>query len=170
VYGIVQPSQGHLWVDRELGHGTTFQVYLPRVDAPLGTESPRMPLMSVRPRSQTVLVVEDNEPLRVMLCRILRSAGYNVLEAGDPDRARELCIAQGANIQLLLSDVVMPNMNGVELIAELRNARPELRAVLMSGYSGAAMSSHGKLPEDVSFLEKPFTPDSVIAKIRSALD
>jgi two-component system cell cycle sensor histidine kinase/response regulator CckA len=126
--------------------------------------------MTVRPRSQTVLVVEDNDPVRVMLGRILRGAGYNVLEASHPDRAREICAQPAVSIQVLLSDVVMPNMNGVELVNELRTKRPEMRIVLMSGYSGAAMTSHGQIPADVGFLEKPFTPDSVLAKIRDALD
>ena len=170
VYGIVQQSEGHVWVYSELGHGTTFKVYLPRVDAAQLADSQRPPAATVRPRSQTILVVEDNDAVRVMLSRILRGAGYAVLEAGDPSRAREICTQPSANIQLLLSDVVMPNMNGIELVHELRATRPELRAVLMSGYSGAAMTSHGQLPPDTSFLEKPFTPDTVLAKIRAALD
>ena len=170
VYGIVQQSNGHVWVYSEPGHGTTFKVYLPRVDAAPVHESNRAPAMTVRPRSQTVLVVEDNDPVRVMLGRILRGAGYNVLEASHPDRAREICAQPAVSIQVLLSDVVMPNMNGVELVNELRTKRPELRIVLMSGYSGAAMTSHGQIPADVAFLEKPFTPDLVLAKIRAALD
>jgi signal transduction histidine kinase len=169
VYGIVQQSNGHIGVYSELGLGTTFKVYLPRVDAQPAEQGTRFASVPVRARSQTVLVVEDNDAVRVMLVRILRGAGYHVLEADEPGRAREIC-AQPATIHVLLSDVVMPNMNGVELVAELRKARPEMRAVLMSGYSGAAMTSHGQLPTDVAFLEKPFTPDSVLAKIRSALD
>ncbi|HMI91081.1 MAG TPA: ATP-binding protein, partial [Polyangiales bacterium] len=169
VYGIVQQSHGHIWVYSEIGLGTTFKVYLPRNDAQPEEEAKRAASVSVRPRSQTVLVVEDNDAVRVMLVRILRSAGYHVLEAAEPGRAREIC-AQHSGIHVLLSDVVMPNMNGVELVGELRKSRPEMRAVLMSGYSGAAMTSHGQLPADVAFLEKPFTPDSVLAKIRSVLD
>jgi two-component system, cell cycle sensor histidine kinase and response regulator CckA len=169
VYGIVQQSNGHIWVYSELGLGTTFKVYLPRNDAQPAEEAKRGASGSVRPRSQTVLVVEDNDAVRVMLVRILRGAGYHVLEADEPGRAREIC-AQHPGINVLLSDVVMPNMNGIELVGELRKTRPEMRAVLMSGYSGAAMTSHGQLPADVAFLEKPFTPDSVLAKIRSVLD
>jgi len=169
VYGIVQQSSGHVWVYSEIGLGTTFKVYLPRVDAQPAEEAKRGPSPSSRPRSQTVLVVEDNDAVRVMLVRILRTAGYQVFEAGEPGRAREIC-AQHPGIHVLLSDVVMPNMNGIELVTELRKTRPEMRAVLMSGYSGAAMTSHGQLPVDAAFLEKPFTPDSVLAKIRSVLD
>jgi signal transduction histidine kinase/CheY-like chemotaxis protein len=170
VYGIAQQSKGHIGVYSELGHGTTFRVYFPRVDSAPLAESKRAPAMTMRPRSQTVLVVEDNDAVRAMLGRILRGAGYNVLEASHPNRAREICGQPAVSIQLLLSDVIMPNMNGVELVAELRATRPDMRAILMSGYSGAAMTSHGQIPSDVAFLEKPFTPDSVLAKIRSALD
>jgi CheY-like chemotaxis protein len=169
VYGIVQQSNGHIWVNSELGLGTTFKVYLPRVDAQPVAESKRFASTPARARSQTVLVVEDNDAVRLMLVRILRGAGYHVLEADEPGRAREIC-AQSTTIHVLLSDVIMPNMNGVELVAELRKSRPEMRAVLMSGYSGAAMTSKGQLAVDAAFLEKPFTPDSVLAKIRDVLD
>jgi signal transduction histidine kinase/ActR/RegA family two-component response regulator len=171
VYGIVQQSGGHVWVYSEPCYGTTFKIYLPRVDddvielAQVGATH-----ADLRPPSETLLVVEDHDAVRGMLCRILRSEGYSVLEAHGPGAARRISAEYGQPIDLLISDVVMPEQSGIDLAKELTVERPTMRVLLMSGYSGTAMAWQGELRGDMAFLEKPFNPDVVAAKVRAVLD
>jgi signal transduction histidine kinase/ActR/RegA family two-component response regulator len=168
VYGIVQQSGGHVWVYSEVGRGTTFRIYLPLVEEP--TESKRPALRSDPVRgSETVLVVEDNDAVRVAICRILRRAGYHVLEADGPSDAKQKCEQRGGSIDLLITDVVMPQMSGPELAQELSALRPGMKILFMSGYSGNAITRHGVLSEGVMFLQKPFTPASVTHTVREVL-
>jgi signal transduction histidine kinase/DNA-binding response OmpR family regulator len=170
VYGIVQQSGGHIWVYSEPGFGTTFRIYFPRIEEPASRDSVSDWKRIVRPPSETILVVEDNDAVRVMLCRILRSLGYQVLEAQHAHDALALCKRRERRIDMLISDVVMPDMSGVDLALELRASQPEVRVLLMSGYSGLAMTRHGELQENLPFLEKPFTPDTVARKVSEVLE
>jgi two-component system cell cycle sensor histidine kinase/response regulator CckA len=125
----------------------------------------------LRPVTETVLVVEDNEAVRHMLCRVLRTTGYNVLEAANANAALQVCAANdNTKIDMLISDVVMPEMSGIELAAEMQATYPGMRVLLMSGYSGFAMARNGELRADIPFLEKPFNLDAVARKVREVLD
>jgi signal transduction histidine kinase/DNA-binding response OmpR family regulator len=170
VYGIVQQSDGHVWVYSEPEFGTTFRIYFPRVDESMSVATEHELKRVVRPPTETILVVEDNEAVRTMLCRILRSLGYTVIEAHHANDALVLCRRRDARIDMLISDVVMPDMSGIELAAELRRSQPDLRVLLMSGYSGLAMTRHGELQADIPFLEKPFNPDTVARKVSEVLE
>jgi two-component system cell cycle sensor histidine kinase/response regulator CckA len=171
VYGIVQQSSGHVWVYSEPGFGTTFRIYFPRIDErATGATTEHELKRVVRPPSETILVVEDNDAVRVMLCRILRSLGYTVLEAQHANDAIALVRRPETQIDMLISDVVMPDMSGIDLAAELRATQPDLRVLLMSGYSGLAMTRHGELQSDIPFLEKPFNPDTVARKVSEVLE
>jgi signal transduction histidine kinase/ActR/RegA family two-component response regulator len=171
VYGIVQQSGGHIWLYSEPGFGTTFKIYLPRVD-----ERPSLPVREIaskaelHPPSERLLVVEDNEAVRHMLCRILRMTGYKVMEAANANAALSVCANPGTSIDMLISDVVMPDMSGVELASALRRWQPGIRVLLMSGYSGAVIAQGDELLDAIPFLEKPFSPESVARKVREALD
>ncbi|HEY2734788.1 MAG TPA: ATP-binding protein, partial [Polyangiales bacterium] len=170
VYGIVQQSGGHIWLYSEAGFGTSFKIYLPRIDDVV-EEAPRMESRApARVPTESVLVVEDNEAVRNMLCRVLRASGYRVMEASNPKIALKLCAEHAGAIDMLISDVVMPEMSGIELAAELQFSHPSMRVLLMSGYSGTAMTRHGELRSDLPFLEKPFNPDAVARKVREVLD
>jgi signal transduction histidine kinase/ActR/RegA family two-component response regulator len=170
VYGIVQQSGGHIWLYSEPGFGTSFKIYLPRVDEALEPVRKPEPPLSIRPATESVLVVEDNEAVRNMLCRVLRTNGYKVLEAGNARAALKVCSADAPPIDMLISDVVMPDMSGIELASQLKLSHPSMRVLLMSGYSGTAMTRHGELRADFPFLEKPFNPDTVARKVREVLD
>jgi CheY-like chemotaxis protein len=171
VYGIVQQSGGHIWLYSEPGFGTTFKIYLPRVDESAQEPALAQPIPhSLRPPCESVLVVEDNEALRQMLCRVLRTSGYRVMDAANANAALRVCEQQETIIDILISDVVMPEMSGIELASELKTSHPTMRVLLMSGYSGSAMTRHGELRSDIPFLEKPFNPDTIARKVREVLD
>ncbi len=168
VYGIVQQSGGHIWVYSELGRGTTFRIYLPLVDEPTATARRALPVQPVG-GSETVLVVEDNHAVRTAISRILRRAGYEVLEAEGAADARALCSDAARIIHLLITDVVMPQVSGPDLAIELSALRPQLKVLFMSGYSGNAITRHGVLREGLMFLQKPFSPASVTHAVREVL-
>ena len=169
VYGIVQQCHGHIWVYSELDRGTTFKIYLPSVDQPASRKASAAPTTSAS-GDETVLVVEDNAAVRSVLCRVLKDAGYVVLDACDAVQATEICVSRREHIDLLLTDVVMPGVSGPELAVELQQKRPEMKVLFMSGYSGSAITRHGVLREGLVFLQKPFSPGSVTRAVRAALN
>jgi CheY-like chemotaxis protein len=170
VYGIVQQSGGHIWVYSELGRGTTFKIYLPRVDEPIGALNRARERDSVPVKaSETVLLVEDNLAIRKVISRILRPLGYQVLEAGGAVEAKRICVDKEKQIHLLLTDVVMPETTGPALAADLARDRPEMEVLFMSGYSRSTMERNNALDPKVHFLEKPFAPDALIRKVRDVL-
>jgi PAS domain S-box-containing protein len=170
VYGIVKQSDGYIWVYSEPGQGTSFKIYLPRrVEVPMAFPKVAAPRIQLK-GSETVLVVEDEDGVRTFVCGILKSAGYSVLGASRPDEALRLCQQFDGGIQLLITDVVMPQMNGRELAERLKTMRPETRVLYMSGYTDAAIMHHGVLEPAVAFLQKPFTPDALARKVREVLD
>ena len=170
VYGIVKQSGGYVWAYSELGHGTTFKIYLPRVaETPERPESATGTPTPVR-GSETVLVVEDQEEVRKLTKRVLEGRGYAVLAARNGAEALEIVARHPTRIHLMITDVVMPGMNGREL-AELACARRrDLKVLYVSGYTGEAVLQHRLLEAGVAFLQKPFTPDALARKTREVLD
>ena len=168
VHGIVEQSGGYLAVSTRLGEGTTFDVYLPRVDdvaSPSITASQTGPMRG----SETVLVVEDNQSVRTLTSRILRNLGYTVLEAASG--AEALSIAKGyvEQIDLIVSDVVMPHMSGRAMMDAMQMIRPGVKVLFVSGYPDEVLGRHGVLEKGFSLLPKPFTPDSLGRKVREVL-
>jgi signal transduction histidine kinase len=168
VYGIVKQSDGFIWVYSEPGRGTTFKIYLPRVDQPAEPLSPRPEAAAVN-GTETVLLVEDEAPLRSLLRELLESAGYVVLEAGQGVDAMRIARDHPGTIHLLLSDMVMPQMTGRELADRLTRLRPGIKVLFMSGYAAGASPNH-EMPPDAAYIEKPFTADSLGSAIRALLD
>jgi len=169
VYGIVKQSEGSIWVYSEQGRGTTFKIYLPRVDEPY--HAPRTPKIARLPRgTETILVVENEEALREITHEILAGQGYTVLDARSGAAALELVQGQTAPLDLLLTDVVMPGISGRELAEKLSVRYPGLKVLFMSGYTDDAIVRHGILEEGTAFIQKPFTLDSLSTKVREVLD
>jgi signal transduction histidine kinase/ActR/RegA family two-component response regulator len=170
VYGIVKQSGAWIWVYSEVGKGSTFKIYLPRVDEQEKADRPPKALVGIHRGSETVLVVEDNESLRQLTCEFLVSTGYTVLFAQDGSEAVRLAEQHTGLIHLLLTDVVMPGMSGHELAQRLAILRPDIRSLYVSGYTGDAILKQGVLEEGVSFLAKPFTRDALAQKVREVLE
>ena len=172
VYGIVHQSGGYVAVRSEPGCGTTFEVYLPRVlddAAQANAVSERRPRSS-RMGTETIMVVEDNEQLRALLCAVLKKAGHSVLAAAGAAEALRLEEGHEGPLHLLLTDVVMPGLNGRELAARLMATRPDLKVLYVSGYADDALGEHGVLAPGIAYLPKPFTPDTLLDKVRAVLD
>jgi PAS domain S-box-containing protein len=168
VYGIVKQSGGSIYAYSELGHGSTFKVYLPRVDAAVERRTVSAPRRFQG--SETVLVVEDEDSLREITRELLESNGYRVLVAKDGPAALEGAERFGGAIHLLLTDVVMPGINGRELARRLQARRPSLRVLYMSGYTDDAIARHGVLEPGTLLLSKPFTEELLTRRVREALD
>lgn len=171
VYGITRQSGGHVWVSSEVGQGTTFKIYLPRVEAKPFSTTQLVAQPSFRAaRHATILVVEDNNAVRDWLRRVLQGAGYEVLVASGSAEARAACLNERRAIDLLLTDVVMPETSGPVLARELLSARPDLSVVLMSGYSGATLAQRDDALPTAAFLEKPFTASTVLRVVSDTLN
>ena len=170
VYGVVKQSGGYIWVYSEPGQGTTFKVYLPRVEEQPEARSPERAPAPVPRGHETVLLVEDTESLREVICEVLEELGYTLLQASHGEEALALAREHGGPIHLLLTDVVMPKLGGADLARQLVSLRPEMRVLYMSGYTNGAMSRQGVLQEGSALLEKPFTNDRLARAVREALD
>jgi CheY-like chemotaxis protein len=165
VYGIVKQGRGSIWFDSEPGRGTTFKVYLPRADG----ASVASPTADVRVAPScakaTILLAEDEAVVRRLIVRVLEQTGYTVLSAWDAEGALELFDRQGGGIDLLLTDVVLPQMSGRDLAERLLLAKPTLKVLYMSGYTDDAIIHHGVLDPTLAFLEKPISPAALTARI-----
>ncbi len=170
VFGIVKQNGGHIWVYSEVGQGTTFKIYLPRVAGglPAPARPPQQP--AAARGAETLLLVEDEPLVRTMTRDILLDLGYRVLTAGDGVEALQVAEAHQGLIHLLLTDVVMPRMNGKELADRLRSSRPEMRVLYTSGYTDNSVAHHGVLAEGTHLLSKPFEVEALARKVREVLD
>jgi two-component system, cell cycle sensor histidine kinase and response regulator CckA len=169
VYGIVKQSNGFIWVYSEPGQGTTFKVYFPLAD---GEEKPETCQVETGrlEGTETILLVEDSPPVRAAAQRILERFGYRVLEAPTAKAALAMAAKKQEQIDLLLTDVVMPETSGRQVAEQFALLRPEARVLFMSGYTDDAVVRHGVLQAGVAYLQKPFTGDSLAAKVRAVLD
>jgi CheY-like chemotaxis protein len=170
VHGIVSQSDGHITLDSEAGRGTTFKIYLPRVDAPRDDRDETSADADAPGGCETVLLVEDEASLREIVRESLESAGYTVLPAVDGTEALEICETSSARIDLVLTDVVMPRMSGRELTDRLRSTRPDTAILYMSGYTDDAVVLNGVLAEDMAFVQKPFSTATLACRVREVLD
>jgi PAS domain S-box-containing protein len=170
VYGIVKQNNGHVWVYSEPGIGTTFKVYLPAVEGPVTLPSPAPEASGRNFGTETILLVEDEPALRAMAKEVLSRHGYSVLEASNAAEALRVADEKGCRIDLLLTDVVMPGMNGRELALRLAERCPGIKVLFVSGYTDSAVMRNGLLHESAAFLEKPFAPGTLLRQIRQLLD
>src|SRR5438552_10634392 len=168
-YGIVKQTAGYVWVYSELGKGSTFKVYLPRVTDAVQGPAER-PASTNQKGHETILLVEDEADVRELTQMVLSGRGYKVIEAHSPAEAERLAGSNGAEIHLLLTDVVMPGISGRELAKRLTARFPPLRVMFMSGYTYNVIAQNGTLEEGISFLQKPFTPQLLTEKVREALN
>lgn len=171
VYGIVKQGGGHVCTYSEPGEGTTFRIYLPAVleagDTPVQADLPKL----VEPRgTETILVLEDEPALRKLVQSLLGQQGYTILEAATSEQALRHCEAHDGTIHLLVTDVVMPGMSGRQLAERAVQCRPDLKVLYMSGYTADAIAHHGVLDAGVAFLQKPFSSESLLQKVREVLN
>jgi PAS domain S-box-containing protein len=171
VFGIVKQSGGHVAVYSEVGRGTSFKVYLPRTQekgeiAAVGAARDEVP----RTGSETILLVEDAEALRLLIAEILEVGGYRVLPGASPEAALAAAEAHAGPIHLLLTDVVMPGMSGREVADRIKASRPTVKVMYMSGYTDEAIGHHGALEPGTHFMQKPFTADALLRKVREVLE
>ncbi len=170
VYGIVKQSGGNIWVYSEPAQGTTFKIYLPRVDEPAEELRKKIEYEEIPRGSETILLVEDDEKVRELAVKVLRMHGYEVIEAGSPTDALRICQELKRPIHLVLTDVVMPEMSGRQLAERLREVCVEVKVLYMSGYTDNSIVRHGVLEKGVDFIQKPFTIDGLARKVREVLD
>jgi len=170
VYGIVKQSGGNIWVYSEPGKGTTFKIYLPRVDEPLEKLRERVEGKEIPRGKETILIVEDEEEVRKLAVRILERQGYKVFEASQGLDAFLIAQEYEGLIHLLVTDVVMPKMGGRELADRIAEICPEIKVLYMSGYTDNAIVHHGVLGEGTEFIQKPFTVEGLARKVREVLD
>jgi CheY-like chemotaxis protein len=171
VYGIVKQSEGSIYVYSEPGRGTTFKIYFPRIEEVTESIEPGAKITKSSQGSETILLVEDEEMVRRLARTILQDNGYNVLEASNGEEALRIAQEHGAKqIHLMLTDVVMPRMSGRELADCLESVRPEMKVLYISGYTDDAIIRHGVLEQGMAFIQKPFTPDALVRKVRNVLD
>ena len=187
VYGIIKQSGGYIWVYSELNHGTTFKVYLPRVEEAVesGADAsavdagpakavvePAAPPVKELSERETILLVEDEPELRELTRNVLAARGYNVIEAMSAEGAERLATDSNGTgkIHLLLTDVIMPGVSGRELAKRVLARQPSVRVLYMSGYTYNVIAENGTLERGVAFLQKPFTPSGLVEKVREVLD
>jgi signal transduction histidine kinase len=170
VYGIVEQSGGHVAVYSEPGRGSTFKVYLPRVEEPADSAARSQSVLPSIRGCETILVAEDDRQVRDLTVAILKACGYLVLELENVLEAEHVCERHQGGIDLLLTDVVMRSMSGPDLARQVKRLRPGTKVLFMSGYTDNAVVHQGVLEPDFAFLPKPFTPSTLAGKVRQVLD
>ncbi|MBZ5528821.1 MAG: PAS domain S-box protein [Acidobacteriia bacterium] len=170
VYGVVKQSGGYIAVESAPGKGASFQVYLPRVEERVEAEVPGVTGVGPLRGAETILLVEDADPLRKLAQSFLESNGYRVLAAPDGEKAMQVALQNAAPIQLLLTDVVMPGMNGRVLAERMAARQPSLKVLYMSGYTDSFIAGHGVLEPGTHLMHKPFTEEALVRKVREVLD
>jgi CheY-like chemotaxis protein len=167
VYGIIKQSGGYVFAHSEIGHGTTFRIFLPRVDEPADCKYTVKPAQRDTRGSETVLLVEDEESVRQLVRETLQSRGYTVIDAADGEQALAIAAKQNA-IQLMITDVVMPGINGQDLAKEILKTHPTTKVLFLSGYAEDTIRQQA-LPPGTAFLQKPFTLQTLLRKTREVL-
>ena len=172
VYGIIKQSEGNIWAYSEPGLGTTFKIYLPRAEKAAKAYKPKLKPKEagVQGGTETILLVEDEEAVRSMVSKVLQNKGYTVLEAHQGNEAIEVSGRYEGSINLMVTDVIMPQMSGRELAGRLAPMRPEMHVLYMSGYPDNTIVQHGVLEPGTAFLQKPFTINALELKVREILD
>jgi len=170
VYGIVKQSNGYIWVESSLGKGSSFQIYLPRHEGQPAAEEQKLDLAENLRGTESILLAEDSESLRKLAQSNLESAGFRVLSAHSGEEALEIATGHGSTFDLLLTDVVMPGMNGRVLAEKLSPRQPGMKVLYMSGYTDSFIAGHGVLEPGTNLLHKPFTEEVLIRKVREVLD
>ena len=170
VFGIVQQGNGHIWTDSEEGVGTTFKIYFPRSTEVMDASRQGEPAANIPQGTETILLVEDEPAVREMAIITLQEQGYNVLEATNGQDALRLATEYANHIDLLVTDVIMPQMNGKDLADQIIAVRPQTKTLFTSGYTDDAIIQHGVLKSGIAFLPKPFTPAALARKVRKTLD
>ena len=170
VYGVVKQSSGYISVESEVGKGASFKIYLPRIEEAVATQSEISKAPSTVCGCETILLVEDAEPLRKLAHMFLKNNGYQVLTAADGSEAQRVAAQSAGPIHLLLTDVVMPGINGRVLAERLAPSHPEMKVLYMSGYTDSFIAGHGVLEEGIHLLHKPFTEEALLRKLRELLD
>ncbi len=170
VYGIVKQARGHIWIYSEPGRGTTFKIYLPRAEGAAQALPVRRPSQRPAGGNERILVVEDEAAVRRIMVRALNAAGYTVIEASNGADALIKLESADGKLDLLVTDVVMPQMGGRELATKLTSTRSGLRVLFLSGYTENAIVHHGVLDAGLVFLQKPFTPEELVRRVRDVLD
>ncbi len=170
-YGIVKQSGGDIRVESEPGLGTTFRIFLPRLDSAAAEQMPEPVPFELRHGHgrETILVLEDEAPLRSLIRQVLRNAGHEVLDTDDPEQAIKMCESHPGEIALLITDMVLPKMSGTQVAERVRELRPETRIMYTTGYSGRAAMPNGAHRNGMDLFEKPFTPETLVAKVRAVL-
>jgi CheY-like chemotaxis protein len=169
VYGIVQQMEGTIWVYSEPQKGTTFKIFFPAAEGASATEGLSAQEPAVSGGREQIMLVEDEEGVRKFIRTMLEKQGYTILEAASPDEALSLASETATPIDLMLTDVIMPRMNGAELAGRISHMRPGVKVLFMSGYSDRTVGLHDHLDEGAEFIQKPFTPHSLAKKLRGLL-
>jgi CheY-like chemotaxis protein len=170
VYGVVKQSNGYIWVYSEPGQGATFRIFLPRVEETPETIGPRSSEATLPNGTETILLVEDEQSLRTIARLFLEGKGYTILEAASGQQAMEIARQHAGQIHLLLTDVIMPGMNGRELAEAVAASRAGIKLLYMSGYTDELVTQQGILNPGLQLLEKPFTRESLLSRVRAVLD
>jgi CheY-like chemotaxis protein len=169
IYGIVKQTGGHVRVESAPGKGSTFSIYLPNCDGPIDSEPRLRPDLQTR-GAETILIVEDESAVRSFAVKVLERSGYHVLEASDGEQALEVSRAFGGEIELVITDLVMPGMGGRELAESVCRTRQRTRVLFVSGYSESAAAREWVQGQAVAFLQKPFGTAALLQAVRTTLD